>query len=827
MAGERYRHIFLPGPDRTEGFTNPRRGGGQPRIPSRDRAGHSAYLRGRLESAWREDEERCAVAHADRHGVYIDFLSEPGFDLIIKSLESLRSGIRLLNVRRMEDDGGERTIATVYVPNAKRVHFLKKIRDYAEQVTQTGKPKNEKLVSSISDIRRSVLKSFWQDAREVLPGTEPSWVEVWLSSDNDETVERFNDLLQGHQIDRLDGVVRFPERAVGVIFANRAQLEFLIESSDDIAEFRLAKEVATFFIEMENQEQAERVRELLGRTRFRFDHDIAVTILDSGVNNGHALLESVLADPDLHTVDPTWGTHDHGGHGTLMAGTAAYGDLLAILNSSDRVTVTHRLESAKILPPPPEKNPKKLWGYMTAQGIHRAEIQASNRKRIACLAVTSTDSRDLGRPSSWSATIDELSSGYEDGVHRLFIVAAGNTDDSDEFRVYPDSNTTNQVHDPGQSWNALTVGAFTEKVRITAPSLQSYTPIAPLGGLSPFSTTSTTWEARKWPIKPDVVFEGGNVAKGPNDSIIDAEDLKLLSTFHNPQMRHFAPFCATSAATAQAAWMAAVIQSRYPELWPETIRGLIIHTAEWTEMMRTQFLPPPPTQPSKAEYSKMLRICGYGVPNLDRALYCASNFLTLVCQAELQPFAEQDGSRVTKDMHFYKLPWPLEVLRDLGEVIVKMRVTLSYFVEPGPGEVGWQDRYRYASHALRFAVNGPGENEREFISRINNQARDDGEHHRTEGPGDRWLIGENTRNVGSVHSDIWQGSAAELALSNLIGIYPAVGWWRERHHLGRVEKQSRYSLLVSIQTPPLNVDIYTPVAVKVGIAVPIAVPVDY
>jgi hypothetical protein len=176
-------------------------------------------------------------------------------------------------------------------------------------------------------------------------------------------------------------------------------------------------------------------------------------------------------------------------------------------------------------------------------------------------------------------------------------------------------------------------------------------------------------------------------------------------------------------------------------------------------------------------------------------------------------------------MHFYELPWPTEVLSELGEIEVKMRVTLSYFVEPGPGEVGWQDRYRYPSHALRFEVNGPGESESDFIRRINNQARDDGKHPGTEGPGDRWIIGGNTRNVGSVHSDIWQGRAVDLALSNLIGLYPAIGWWRERHHLGCVNRRARYALLVSIHTPPVNVDIYTPVAIKVGIAVPITISV--
>jgi hypothetical protein len=501
-----------------------------------------------------------------------------------------------------------------------------------------------------------------------------------------------------------------------------------------------------------------------------------------------------------------------------MAGTVAYGDLLAALNSGNPIRVSHCLESSKILPPQ-GRNPERLWGYVTAQGVSRAEIQAPDRRRIACLPVTATDFRDRGRPSSWSANIDELTSGYDDGLRRLFIISGGNVLGGDEFRRYPESNVTNEIHDPGQSWNALTVGAYTEKIRIMDPQLDGYAPIAPEGGLSPYSTTSSTWSTRTWPIKPDVVLEGGNVARGPNDSVFETDDLCLLSTYRDPQVAQFARFEATSAATAQAAWIAAQIQVQYPEAWPETIRALIVHTAEWTDTMKAQFL----RDETKTSYSRLVRVCGYGVPDLERALYCAADSLTLISQGELQPYDQRNGRRVTREMHLYSLPWPAEVLRELGEIEARMRVTLSYFIEPGPGEVGWESRYRYPSYALRFALNGPGESEDDFIRRVNNQARDDGEHPGTEGPGDHWVIGE-ARNVGSVHSDIWRGRAADLAGSNLVAVYPAVGWWRERHQLGRWNKRCRYSLLVSILLPPVDVDIYTPVSIQVGVPVPIEIP---
>jgi hypothetical protein len=495
-------------------------------------------------------------------------------------------------------------------------------------------------------------------------------------------INRFHALLEQLRIETAEGVLRFPERAVQVILVNRAQLEDLVDSSDDIAEFRLAKEVASFFIQLENRDQIERVRELLTRTSIDVRADVSVAILDSGVNGGHLLIRPSLDDGDLHTVNTEWGTHDYGGHGTLMAGTVLYGDLLAALNSNAAVRISHRLESAKILPPGPDQNPPRLWGYYTAQGISRVEIQAPGRKRIICMAVTSTDYRDRGRPSSWSGEIDRVTSGFDDEVRRLIVVSAGNVAGSDDFRLYPEANLTNEIHDPGQAWNALTVGAYTEKTRITDPQLHGYTPIAPAGGLSPFSTTSSTWAARIWPIKPEILLEGGNVAKGPNDSIFDTEDLKLLSTYHDPQTAQFASFEATSAAAAQAAWMAAQIQAQYPEAWPETLRALIVHVAEWTDTMKAQFIP---AQPNRGSYARLLRICGYGVPDLERALYCAANSLTLISQTDLQPYDQRDGRRVTRDMHLYSLPWPSEVLRELGETEVRMRVTLSYFIEPGPG----------------------------------------------------------------------------------------------------------------------------------------------
>lgn len=83
------------------------------------------------------------------------------------------------------------------------------------------------------------------------------------------------------------------------------------------------------------------------------------------------------------------------------------------------------------------------------------------------------------------------------------------------------------------------------------------------------------------------------------------------------------------------------------------------------------------------------------------------------------------------------------------------------------------------------------------------------------GQEDGWFFGFNARHRGSIHSDRWHGTAADLVDHDLVAVYPVVGWWRERRHLGRIDRAARYSLVVSIYSPDLDVNIYTPVRIMV------------
>jgi hypothetical protein len=214
-----------------------------------------------------------------------------------------------------------------------------------------------------------------------------------------------------------------------------------------------------------------------------------------------------------------------------------------------------------------------------------------------------------------------------------------------------------------------------------------------------------------------------------------------------------------------------------------------------------------------------MRRYGYGVPDLNHALRSARNDLTLMVEDELRPFQrEGGGAPKTRAMKLHALPWPRGELAAMGNGPVELRATLSYFVEPNPGERGWTRRHRYASHGLRFRVKTPTESLDEFRSRINQAARDEEEGSATTPQGgDDWLLG-TARDVGSVHSNVWRGTAADLAARDAIGVFPIGGWWKEKAYLDRFDASARYALIVTIRAPGIDVDIYTPVAAQIAIA---------
>lgn len=845
MAERDRPHLIVPVPPEAEPFTSTRGGGGtdKPGFDG-DRAKHGRTLARQLEQAVSIPDE------TDTAGTLVSFESFPGLELALESLDVQRAGDQpeLVAVKEVTTDNGAVQIATVYIPNGKRDYFLKRLNDYVATATEVN-AKNANLVDGIAAIRHATIRELWTDPDDEFPTDtgEPRWWEVWLRRHDGHEQERLAEFAGRHQLPTSGHYLGFQDRTVMLVRATADQLAQDLDSLDDLAELRRPHEVASLLTDMPAVEQAEWIEELRHRLQVAEPHSPVVCILDTGVDDGHPLLADSLAEADVHVADTRWRKRPANPHGTEMAGLALYGDLHQAITTDHTVRLDHRLESVKILPDHGQ-NERDLYGAITARAVDRPEIEVRDRSRVFMLAVTApnaktdesqtTDDAKRGRPTSWSAAVDALTFGRaiddtdskltyldrdEPRRPRLFVISTGNIKRINPADDHLDRSDLSPVEDPAQSWNALTVGAYSrhDDMAEAPAAFAGYVPIAPRGELSPVSRTSVLHGA-DWPFKPEVVADGGNVAASPDKTSADTPpNLGLLTTrLQQLGSGFFTTTSATSAATAQVAAIAASISAEYPNLRPETVRALIVHSAQWTPAMRARFENRTVT---KGDLANLLRRYGMGVPDLGRALQSATDALTLIDQARIHPFERRDSQSKVREMNLHELPWPAEQLESLGEAQVLMRVTLSYFIEPNPSSRGWTGRYVYPSHGLRFATKRPDESVARFRQRINKRARDNGQRPPSLKTERGWLFGSaQQQKPGSLHTDIWTGAAANLASKGAIAVYPVAGWWQYRRAWDQSDKGVDYSLVISIEAPNVDIDLWTPVSQQIQPSIEIA-----
>lgn len=813
-------HLFIKNIHTSQSFTTPQSGGGSKvNLPDRNRNEHANALLHSLSQIWdayaQEASLRVEKGLPVKDGEYLTFKSAENNNLKIESLDS--SGAILLNVNTDKDTNQQ--IATVYIPENKKEKLTKKVENYRNE-DKNGKPQNQELVEKIDVISRTSVENLWSSPIESLPRLEAVWCEIWLATEglNIETIiPNLKGVCALFDIEILESILKFPQRSILIIKANYAQLSELITSFGLIAEIRKTEELNSFWLNQNITENNDWIEEALNLVDFTKTNNF-ISILDSGINNGHRLIEPILDEVNRLTVEPGWGVNDSMGHGTSMAGIAIYGNLNAILENKKPLEIHHQIESVKILHPnlPNEQNKYPL---ITLEAVNRAIINNPNAKRIFCMAVTTDFQVDFGKPSAYSSVLDSIIFGEDINDKKIFLVSAGNVRGEHNWKNYPVSNLNLSVESPAQSWNAISIGAYTEKILPDAAT------VANKFELSPFSTTSSSWDSN-WPIKPEVVFEGGNLIRLENGDVEGHDDLEVLTTSRNSIRHHFTTLNATSAATAFAAYFLAKLRDSYPNAWEETLRALMIHSASWSEEMIAQFQ----IDTNKVgDVLRLLKIVGYGIPNLQKAIECKSNYLTFISEQIIKPYKLDEGEIKTNEIHYYEFPWPKEILESLGETNVTLRVTLSYFIEPNPGDRGYTTKYAYQSTALKFSLINSGEDFDNFKIRTNKKNQDNlkenlgvdkldsGEYDKNTGSS-RWALGADTVFKGSIHSNYWNGSAVEIASCNKLAVFPlASGWWKQLKKQEKHNSELRYSLIVSIETPENTTDIYTPIATQVAV----------
>jgi len=795
------KHLNLKNTKESMAFTTVNKnGGGKDFYPNRqDKLSHIKRLQSKFSQVVTDSKVK---SFEEREKLYLQITGEPELRLKFDSLENRKIESKVMNIRQIpvQNSAGdvenvEQVVLSLPKKNANK--FLKKLEEYEATLGLPNKnPTNNDLVRSISNIEAVILESFWTGNTEWIPtDAEKVWCEVWVDSVDETNIADFKRLVASLNLQMKNEQILFEERTVFILKASKADLSTLIKRSDHIAEFRKSVEVTPFFIELDVEDQHKFVDELLSMVEVEAN-GIYVSLFDTGINTGHPLLERICSDEDVHSYFENYDGFDVKGHGTNMSGVIAYGYLEKLLEGIESIKIPHQIESVKVLPDR-GANDEHLYGAIIQESVSDLTIDNPDRIRVYCMAITANDyALTDGRPSSWSGALDELIAGRFDEDRKVFVVAGGNIDPPFEKGNYPDLNIQTGISDPAQSWNAITVGAYVNTEDKNQENIASF------GQLSPYSRTSREWDNSRWPVKPEIVLDGGTAVLSDEQAYQD-DTTSILTTGHDVTKNLFDIIWATSAATAFAANMAAKIRSIYPEYWSETIRGLMIHSADWTPEMKQQFL----QTDKKSDYTKLLRTCGYGVPDYDRAINTSNNRVAMIIEDELQPF---DGDSMN-EMHLHKIPWPTDLLLSdkFEDVKLKMKVTLSYFIEPSPGEIGWRDKFLYQSHGLRFALNGHSDKD-EFTKKINKKVRNSKED-KGEDPGINWTLGKNNQSMGSIHSDIWEDYASEMAAQRYIAVYPVNGWWRKRKHLGASHKKARYSLILTVESEKVDIDLLTPI----------------
>jgi len=825
-------HISLDAFLETAAYTFPARG--QARKPLRgDYAAHAEALLDQLSTALGDLPAPATDLrlHVDglKPGSIVEVATMPPAEgsrtKAVKIPSAMEFPAQEIVILRSERNDDRTESALLFIPDDAREFLRGRISEYGRQDIGNQRRPDADRFEVVETVRRAAVEALFVGGVD-LTNPDVVWWEIWVR----EPVAKDDRLVQVARSANLDvhaNRLIFPETTVLFVHASAAAIAaFASRVPGAVTEIRRATGTIEPFLErgagIVGQEDF--IADLVGRVAPPPADAPAICTLDTGVSAEHPLLA-----PALHgawAYDEAWGTDDrvpNGGHGTSLASLALYGDLEPILSDRRTVALTHAIESMKLLPPrgfratePPS------YGVVTQGAVALVETSRPDVVRSFCLATSATDFPS-GEPSSWSGALDQIAAGSMPGdalqgvsaartPKRLVLVATGNV----QGGMLDDVMPCQPLEDPAQSWNALSIGGFTTKEQAPTdpPGLK---PVVPANHRSPYSRGSQSLPDDLTPIKPEVLFEAGNmVADGMGYCGWDPA-VSLLAAGSDTVGEPLVPFWATSAAVGIAGNFVGQLQAALPGRWPETLRALTVDSAEWPQPIRRRLIGRGAhwKTGTKSEKQQILREVGYGVPDIGRAVLSARNEVVLIAEAEIQPFAlgADRRSAVFNEMHFYSLPWPKATLEQLENEIVTMKVTLSYFIEPNlTGKAATRpDTYR--SFGLRFDMKKRTETNARFRSRISASQEKDGTEPDAEAS--CWLLGPKAIQAGSLHCDLWRGRAIDLAGHDAIAVYPVGGWWKSHIGQRRMSDKGRYSLVISLHAPGQAVDLHAEVATMV------------
>jgi len=389
----------------------------------------------------------------------------------------------------------------------------------------------------------------------------------------------------------------------------------------------------------------------------------AIGVLDSGVTSAHPLLAPAIGEATTVPRGLGNGTDEHG-HGTMVSGLALYGDVAGCIQARSFVPEL-KLYSARVLNSRCRFDDEQL---ITTQ-MRDAIRYFAETYRCRVFNVSLGDERQPykgGKVSPWASVLDTLARELD----VIIIVSAGNYRHDSISGVSADSlvqeypryllHEEARVIEPATGAVVLTIGALARSAGIppgSAANSVSFRPIAQPGQPSPFTRSGPGLGGS---IKPELCDYGGNFAYdgllgGVRDNLRECSVVSLNRLY---LQRLFTTGNGTSYAAPRVAHVAARLFDLFPAASANLIRALLVASASVPEAAKEAL--------SGISNDAILRVCGYGRPDYDRAGTSDDNRVVLYADTEI------DHDK----FHLYEVPIPAEFIGTRGER--KISVTLAF-----------------------------------------------------------------------------------------------------------------------------------------------------
>ena len=366
-----------------------------------------------------------------------------------------------------------------------------------------------------------------------------------------------------------------------------------------------------------------------------------VGVIDSGLISGHPLLEAAVVE--AIALHPEFGGQgeDENGHGTLVAGIALYGNVLAAARSG-KFAPEFWLASVRVLDADAKVPESVSWVKAIAEAVEY--LAEAWEVRVINLSIgDSANPFGGGKSSPLAAELDSLARKY--GL--VIVVSAGNLPESEiDHEMWPDylQEGGSTILDPGQASTPLTIGAISASDGLTDRSMGTSTldavAVAEGSGPAPFTTQGPG--VRK-AIKPELVADGGNRRYDHGSKSLHRDPaIEVISTSGRYPERLIEGAFGTSFSAPAVANVAGRLSALYPSLSANAIRALILQAAAHTDGMKEIF---EGRYPDDAE-KRLHALCGFGEVAWEQCAFSDDNRVVMIAEDVIRP----------ENFHVYRIP---------------------------------------------------------------------------------------------------------------------------------------------------------------------------